>query len=107
LLKKPGPNESAILVLDEANFNAELTGEGENFLKRFYNLKTDPPNDFAQMTGKKVYYISAATPYYEKENILRAAAKEGALIIANDFDASRLWPHKLYSSLLNKIVPMN
>ncbi len=39
-LKKDNPS---VLIIDEASFLSELSGEGENFLERFKSLKNQPP----------------------------------------------------------------
>ena len=49
--------------------------------------------------NKKVYRISPSTPYMEKVKILREAFKEGALVIAEEFNTS-LWPNKMLNNYL-------
>ena len=40
-LKKP-----SVLVMDEASFMSQLSGDGENFLERFKRFRSKPPTFF-------------------------------------------------------------
>lgn len=72
--------------------------EGGSGIGKTYFLK-EIIKEYEQQTGKKVYRISASTPYHEKERLLKLAYQEKTLVVGEEFNTSP-WPNKLLNSLL-------